>query len=151
MLGSAANLAENRPKRSEEHTSELQSRFDIVCRLLLEKKNSSSQNLQPAFGFLFSILCLILAFSAAFFGFARYRLEQAKNNSGSFTESELYKIPFEANYDAILSIFLFAKGQFQELVELICNDRDFIESYLIGLIQHLLEKIRYYFAEQIYK
>src|SRR5699024_11518503 len=25
-------------KRSEEHTSELQSRFDLVCRLLLEKK-----------------------------------------------------------------------------------------------------------------
>src|SRR5437868_8262310 len=25
--------------RSEEHTSELQSRFDVVCRLLLEKKN----------------------------------------------------------------------------------------------------------------
>src|SRR5207249_12123926 len=33
-----------RPKRvgerSEEHTSELQSRFDLVCRLLLEKKNN---------------------------------------------------------------------------------------------------------------
>src|SRR5207249_11494768 len=28
---------ETRP-RSEEHTSELQSRFDLVCRLLLEKK-----------------------------------------------------------------------------------------------------------------
>src|SRR5438067_5588928 len=27
--------------RSEEHTSELQSRFDLVCRLLLEKKNPS--------------------------------------------------------------------------------------------------------------
>src|SRR5437868_10422497 len=27
-----------RAKRSEEHTSELQSRFDLVCRLLLEKK-----------------------------------------------------------------------------------------------------------------
>src|SRR5699024_12746975 len=27
------------PPRSEEHTSELQSRFDLVCRLLLEKKN----------------------------------------------------------------------------------------------------------------
>src|SRR5690349_23037112 len=27
--------------RSEEHTSELQSRRDIVCRLLLEKKNST--------------------------------------------------------------------------------------------------------------
>src|SRR2546421_1319723 len=26
-------------KRSEEHTSELQSRSDLVCRLLLEKKN----------------------------------------------------------------------------------------------------------------
>src|SRR5699024_12882075 len=32
------------PPRSEEHTSELQSRFDLVCRLLLEKKkNSKSQ------------------------------------------------------------------------------------------------------------
>src|SRR5438105_9413644 len=30
--------AEETP-RSEEHTSELQSRVDIVCRLLLEKKN----------------------------------------------------------------------------------------------------------------
>src|SRR5580700_9891323 len=29
------------PARSEEHTSELQSRRDLVCRLLLEKKNKS--------------------------------------------------------------------------------------------------------------
>src|SRR5437868_12118007 len=29
--------------RSEEHTSELQSRFDLVCRLLLEKKNRPDQ------------------------------------------------------------------------------------------------------------
>src|SRR5438067_11346536 len=29
------------PIRSEEHTSELQSRFDLVCRLLLEKKKIS--------------------------------------------------------------------------------------------------------------
>src|SRR5207249_10929299 len=28
------------PRRSEEHTSELQSRFDVVCRLLLEKTKS---------------------------------------------------------------------------------------------------------------
>src|SRR5207249_9918306 len=28
--------------RSEEHTSELQSRFDLVCRLLLEKKKRSA-------------------------------------------------------------------------------------------------------------
>src|SRR5207249_10250341 len=32
-------LARRRRVRSEEHTSELQSRFDLVCRLLLEKKN----------------------------------------------------------------------------------------------------------------
>src|SRR5207249_12304422 len=29
------------PGRSEEHTSELQSRFDLVCRLLLEKKTTA--------------------------------------------------------------------------------------------------------------
>src|SRR5271167_3097637 len=29
-------------QRSEEHTSELQSRFDLVCRLLLEKKKRHS-------------------------------------------------------------------------------------------------------------
>src|SRR5699024_11893536 len=28
--------------RSEEHTSELQSRFDLVCRLLLEKKKTKN-------------------------------------------------------------------------------------------------------------
>src|SRR5437868_9939016 len=30
----------DRTDRSEEHTSELQSRFDLVCRLLLEKKKT---------------------------------------------------------------------------------------------------------------
>src|SRR5438067_3476613 len=30
-------------RRSEEHTSELQSRFDLVCRLLLEKKNKQNK------------------------------------------------------------------------------------------------------------
>src|SRR5207249_5923088 len=30
-----------RGERSEEHTSELQSRFDLVCRLLLEKKKKN--------------------------------------------------------------------------------------------------------------
>src|SRR2546426_6164693 len=31
-----------RPKRSEEHTSELQSPCNLVCRLLLEKKKNNS-------------------------------------------------------------------------------------------------------------
>src|SRR5436309_8654943 len=33
------------PERSEEHTSELQSRENLVCRLLLEKKNSKAWKL----------------------------------------------------------------------------------------------------------
>src|SRR5699024_11246263 len=32
--------------RSEEHTSELQSRFDLVCRLLLERKNNNDKSLK---------------------------------------------------------------------------------------------------------
>src|SRR5690606_41312695 len=34
----AARAAQYPPERSEEHTSELQSRENLVCRLLLEKK-----------------------------------------------------------------------------------------------------------------
>src|SRR5690349_23154589 len=34
----AARPSARAPERSEEHTSELQSRRDLVCRLLLEKK-----------------------------------------------------------------------------------------------------------------
>src|SRR5438067_7331054 len=33
--------------RSEEHTSELQSRFDLVCRLLLEKKKNNNTQHTP--------------------------------------------------------------------------------------------------------
>src|SRR5437868_12713371 len=33
--------------RSEEHTSELQSRFELVCRLLLEKKNVKATHADP--------------------------------------------------------------------------------------------------------
>src|SRR5207249_9790577 len=34
-------------ERSEEHTSELQSRFDLVCRLLLEKKKTNCHSRPP--------------------------------------------------------------------------------------------------------
>src|SRR2546429_7127326 len=35
-----------RRERSEEHTSELQSRLHLVCRLLLEKKKNNTQPIQ---------------------------------------------------------------------------------------------------------
>src|SRR5438874_2935404 len=42
---------QSRAARSEEHTSELQSRRDLVCRLLLEKKKQKSQNIIIALTF----------------------------------------------------------------------------------------------------
>src|SRR5690349_23759809 len=42
--GEARLYAGLSPKRSEEHTSELQSRRDLVCRLLLEKKKKKNKN-----------------------------------------------------------------------------------------------------------
>src|SRR5437868_13236263 len=53
-LGSSVRRAATRTRapelRSEEHTSELQSRFDLVCRLLLEKKIELSPPSGPARG-----------------------------------------------------------------------------------------------------
>src|SRR5688572_32590577 len=43
-LISGKKIYELRDHRSEEHTSELQSQSNLVCRLLLEKKNKKNQN-----------------------------------------------------------------------------------------------------------
>src|SRR5260221_7726298 len=44
-LGSGSGLGSNKEQaRSEEHTSELQSHSDLVCRLLLEKKNNKRKS-----------------------------------------------------------------------------------------------------------
>src|SRR5438132_10314849 len=40
-FGSSPPCGESAPPRSEEHTSELQSHSDLVCRLLLEKKKQN--------------------------------------------------------------------------------------------------------------
>src|SRR5437867_9098360 len=40
-FGSAADVEPDLVERSEEHTSELQSPYELVCRLLLEKKKTS--------------------------------------------------------------------------------------------------------------
>src|SRR5690606_40445782 len=42
------NAAGRAPCRSEEHTSELQSRENLVCRLLLEKKKTQQRSNNPA-------------------------------------------------------------------------------------------------------
>src|SRR2546422_7432946 len=44
MRSSTARLFEN--SRSEEHTSELQSRLHLVCRLLLEKKKKNERKIR---------------------------------------------------------------------------------------------------------
>src|SRR3712207_7126247 len=41
-VSDSATVVNSAPTRSEEHTSELQSRQYLVCRLLLEKKNIAS-------------------------------------------------------------------------------------------------------------
>src|SRR5204862_1931280 len=46
----AARSACRRPHRSEEHTSELQSRRDLVCRLLLEKKKNMERDYTASVG-----------------------------------------------------------------------------------------------------
>src|SRR6266704_1402705 len=45
-IAAQQHFQQRKHQRSEEHTSELQSRFDLVCRLLLEKKNKKVQKLQ---------------------------------------------------------------------------------------------------------
>src|SRR6202041_4157503 len=47
MVDSSSRALPARRPRSEEHTSELQSRRDLVCRLLLETKDQSSQHPTP--------------------------------------------------------------------------------------------------------
>src|SRR2546429_4944795 len=45
--GGAPARAEEEQNRSEEHTSELQSRLHLVCRLLLEKKKKNLHSTVP--------------------------------------------------------------------------------------------------------
>src|SRR5256885_6488058 len=60
VRNSTANAAESDPKlsncRSEEHTSELQSPCNLVCRLLLEKKKKKNTNTQDRYQHVTSLL-----------------------------------------------------------------------------------------------
>src|SRR5476649_3107853 len=46
-VGNANSAIHSKRPRSEEHTSELQSHSDLVCRLLLEKKNQHGKAIGP--------------------------------------------------------------------------------------------------------
>src|SRR2546429_6641691 len=46
-------------RRSEEHTSELQSRLHLVCRLLLEKKKDNSMGTSFAHGMWIRLVCVV--------------------------------------------------------------------------------------------
>src|SRR2546422_5578051 len=48
MHALVAGAGDDRHERSEEHTSELQSRLHLVCRLLLEKKKRAQQQKEKA-------------------------------------------------------------------------------------------------------
>src|SRR5437867_9175739 len=61
--------------RSEEHTSELQSPYDLVCRLLLEKKNNALKLIPffkaAAYLFLFFFFpCILLIVTALAFSYS---------------------------------------------------------------------------------
>src|SRR5437867_10217647 len=49
--------------RSEEHTSELQSPYDLVCRLLLEKKNINNYSLLSDSSFHFINILLVVFYA----------------------------------------------------------------------------------------
>src|SRR5947207_5389860 len=49
VAATEATFRDQHDVRSEEHTSELQSHSDLVCRLLLEKKKNNHQATGPTF------------------------------------------------------------------------------------------------------
>src|SRR5690242_20838052 len=59
-----AELEEAARKRSEEHTSELQSHVNLVCRLLLEKKKNKNGGglwILKVSGFTLPVICLMFS------------------------------------------------------------------------------------------
>src|SRR3989440_1049317 len=61
--------------RSEEHTSELQSRSDLVCRLLLEKKKTKSVSRCYLFTFIVSAVATVADHAASVYDQAHRHVE----------------------------------------------------------------------------
>src|SRR5256885_11622666 len=67
----SAAPSRRRPRRSEEHTSELQSPCNLVCRLLLEKKKNNSASF---------IIFKALPYPATLFHFISWRTGHDSNH-----------------------------------------------------------------------
>jgi O-antigen ligase len=102
-----------------------------------------AQKSNALFNFPFSILCLILACSAVYFGFARYRFEQAKINLNiEFVENKLFKIPFDADYYETrakvyehFGNFEFAASEAKKAIEF--RPKDYNLRLILGQIEQL--------------
>src|SRR5471032_1735532 len=64
VLGLKCRLLRNHAWRSEEHTSELQSHHELVCRLLLEKKKKPTGTFAFCLNMMRSRVCRIAHFSS---------------------------------------------------------------------------------------
>src|SRR5215475_7133983 len=60
--GAPTTRRSSRACRSEEHTSELQSRENLVCRLVLEKKKALARRLEVPYPALLALAGAVLAF-----------------------------------------------------------------------------------------
>src|SRR2546430_5303625 len=61
MVGRKAACSWPAPGRSEEHTSELQSQSNLVCRLLLEKKKNNLSPIEYLMNWRMSIVLVLVA------------------------------------------------------------------------------------------
>src|SRR2546422_5461363 len=85
----ALALAAPAAARSEEHTSELQSRLHLVCRLLLEKKKNSPQ---PN--------TLIRGWTTKTFIMLIFCLEPCQSDTNSYTSGTTISLAILPNYHA---------------------------------------------------
>src|SRR3984893_17754363 len=106
-------------KRSEEHTSELQSRGHLVCRLLLEKKNTAASKTRPRL--IIIALMLSVCLRVLFWAWASLPSAKSINNLSSFffndtATTEIYTLslhdalPIFAHNMAILGALSLLQG-----------------------------------------
>src|SRR3989339_1966941 len=89
-------LGRKQPQRSEEHTSELQSRSDIVCRLLLEKRLGSIDYDTPTYTYVDS--------SGKMYVTGAIKGNADLSGDGDYLDGGESSIGY-GNYDGFISVF----------------------------------------------